>query len=438
MSPTRREFLAATSAATATYLLNPTGATAMTIEQALGEIADAQQAIGTAGTALVQASQALDRAVANLTEPAPTPVPIPVPDPDPLPEPDPLPDPTPGAGRWVTWTEPPRVEVPILTPGQKNRVPVPGTQVDIVFDRVEARPPGSTQAPSCQMAYEHTGAPRLTDPLVSPGDGSHPHEYWGSNLDDIEDLERLWEFDPRFETGSPMAANGGPQTWMRCPATGMPVGHQPGLWHPVWYANGRRAVPGSGSALNYIRDGRVHNMDERLFLPPNGAGWVAFNNRIEWEATPNGKYWRLRSTWDGPTWANRDVWIGPHSTPTERQTNFLTTRPATPVIGFYFPLAKVSIYEKTGTFNTPRTEPKPPLPRSEWGMVGSDIESHIDYTGASVPMKVEGGRVTGVAPDGWGGDTILFGQFVLDATINAHLFGAPAPMYGRWRLEARS
>ena len=78
----------------------------MTTEQAHGDIAEAQQAIRTAGTALVQASQALDRAVAHLTEPAPTPVPVPTP----TPEPDPEPVPT--SGRWVTWVEPPRVEAP--------------------------------------------------------------------------------------------------------------------------------------------------------------------------------------------------------------------------------------------------------------------------------------------------------------------------------------
>jgi len=400
----------------------------MTVEEALNRIDLAQADVTTAGERLVTAQQHLDAARDALAV-----------DPDPLPEPpDPDPDPTPDppVGRWETWTEPPRVNVPVLAPGTTPVIPIPGTLLQVRFTApLQAKSNGA----SCQMEYEHaTAAPVMTDPLVSPGDGSHPHEYWGNKLTDTADLERLWVDEPDYDTDSPMDQSGGSQTWMRCPASGMAVGHQPGLWHPAMHARigGKwvRCQMGRGSALNYVRDNAAHNESERLFLPPNGVGWVSFDGNPRWkqERNPAGTKWRWRWSIDGPTWMHLGHhWVGPWDDPQQRQGGFGFGRPDwADLVGA--PLAEVQVYIKSPTL---AFDQETPLPEIAWGMPGADIAPHIDYVGGSVPMAVEDGKITGPAPDGWTGATILFGQWMLDMTINAHLFGGNSPLYGRWRLE---
>ena len=406
----------------------------MTAEQALTDIDEAQQAISAAGTALVQASQALDRAVGQLTEPAP-PNPIPVPLPEP-PDPEPVPTPNPPVGRWETWVEPPRIQIPILTPGSKPVIPIPGTRLQVRFTApIQAKANGA----SCQMEYEHaTASPVMTDPLVSPGDGSHPHEYWGNKLSDTANLERLWGDYPNYDADSSMDLSVGSQTWKSDPVTGLPVGHLPGLWHPAMHARigGKwvRCQMGRGSALNYVRDNAAHRENERLFLPPNGVGWVSFDGNPRWkqERNPAGTKWRWRWSIDGPTWMKQAHWVGPWDDPQQHQFDFGFGRPGWADLGGV-PLAEMQVYVKSPTlaFDT-----ETPLPEIAWGMPGADIPPHIDYVGGSVPMAVEDGKITGPAPDGWDGETILFGQWMLDMTINAGVLGNPAgALYGRWRLE---
>jgi hypothetical protein len=407
----------------------------MSTEEALNRIDLAQADVTTAGEWLVTAQQHLDAARSALTA-----------DPDPLPEPpDPDPDPTPDppVGRWETWTEPPRVSVPVLAPGTTPVIPIPGTLLQVRFTApLQAKSNGA----SCQMEYEHaTAAPVMTDPLVSPGNGSHPHEYWGNKLPDTVDLERLWAYYPAYDEVSPMDRSGGEQTWAWDIQSGLPVGHQPGLWHPAMHAkiNGQwvRCQMGRGSALNYVRDNAAHNADERLFLPPNGVGWVSFDGAPRWkrERNPAGTTWRWRWSIDGPTWMNRQHWVGPWDDPQHRQVSFGFGRPDW-ANGAGVPLAEVQVYIKSPTLAFDTETPLPPI---AWGMPGADIEPHIDYVGGSVPMAVDGGNLDGVAPqiigpapDGWTGPTILFGQWMLDMTINAGVFGNPAgPLYGRWRVE---
>ena len=346
------------------------------------------------------------------------------------PPPEPVDPPAPSG--WVDFPIPPRVEVPRLEDGTRPRVPVPGTGLEVVFTQPVA---SKRNGASMQCTYEHaTRDARQTDPLVTPGNGSHPHHYWGSALGDVEDLERLWARTPEFEIGSQMDRKGGPKTWEVDPVTNRAVGHQPGIWHPAMFARldggWVKCRMGSGSALNYVRDNAAHDLGERLLIPPNGVGYVAFGARPHWEQVSAG--WRLRVPMDGPTWTTGSVPVGPWASPTEFADFWAFGRPDWAGAGDARPVPEVQVYIKSPDLTFPAKIATPAL---SWGMPGSDIEPHFDYVAGSTPMAVHNGRIVGPAPDG-DGDTILFGQWIADMTINRHLFHTDLqPAYGRWELR---
>lgn len=308
------------------------------------------------------------------------------------------------------WVQPPVVPVPVLQPGTRPVVPVPGTNQRLVFTTdVIARPVGTMQ-----LAYEHataTGQARSSDPLVSPGDGSHPHDFAGTILSDTADLATIHEFAPVGDPGS-KAAQYGIQHW----AGG--IGHQPGIWHPsVWLRNGQQLNIGAGSALNYVRDPASHLDSDRLFLLPNGCGYVSFVSR--YHHTGDGK-WRI--TFEGPTWARKSLLnCGTIASSTENHAafHFGRSRPDwADTDGI--PLAIVSWYFKSGDLKLTNHPTPPPL---SFGGPNTDIEPHMDYVSASSLLP---------ALDG-----IQLGQWGLDMTVNAHLFGGTSPLYGRFRLETQ-
>jgi hypothetical protein len=411
----------------------------MSTEQGLNEIAEAQLALGTAGTALVQAGQALDRAVQELTEPTPEPDPEPDPLPEP-PDPDPDPEPEPSAGRWMTFTPPPEVEVPRLTAGTRPTVPIPGTGLAIRFT---ADLVAKTNGASMQCEYEHSdSAPRPTDPLVTPGDGNpHLHDFWGSTLGDVEDLEHLADRLPQWSSDSPMADRG-PRTWAVDPELRR-VGHQPGLWHPAVYARldggWKRCRIGKGSALNYVRVTRsggrdIHSLDDRLIIPPNGVGWISPITRVNYS---EGR--RYRISWDGPTWATQNMWVGPWDSPTHRAAGFAFGHQPNPWGDGGVPLAQVQVYFKSPDLVIPQT----PRPDFAYGMMPGTAmpgmehtEGHIDYVAGSTPLAVGNGRILGIAGPDEPLETILLGQWIADMTLNQHLFHGGSPLYGRWELAA--
>ena len=195
-------------------------------------------------------------------------------------------------------------------------------------------------------------------------------------------------------------------------------GHQPGVWHPsVWLRDGQQLTIGAGSALNYVRDPAAHLPTDRLFLLPNGCGYVTFLTQYH---TTGDQKWRLTAT--GPTWARKSLLqCGPIDSPTANHDMFWfgSSRPPwadTDGIA----LAKFSWYWKSGSLKLVDYPSPPPL---SFGGPDTDIEFHVDYLSSSSPIPELGG--------------IQFGQFLLDATVNAHLFGGDSPLYGRWRLETQ-
>jgi hypothetical protein len=314
----------------------------------------------------------------------------------------------------TAWVEPPVVSVPVLTPGTRPVVNIPGTNTRIRFTQpIEARS-GGGQAPNMQVGYEHataTGSPRMADPLVTPGDGSHEHDFAGTILTDTATLATIAEFAPVMDPTSKLATQG-VNHWFSG------IGHQPGLWHPtVYFEGGAQVTIGSGSALNYVRDPGAHLLTDRLFLLPNGCGYVTFNSR--YHHVGDGK-WRL--TIDGPTWARKSLLdCSPIGNPTENHDAFWfdSTRPPwADTDGI--PLAKVSWYFKSGDLKLVDHPTPPPL---SFGGPNTDIELHMDYVSASTPVPSL--------------DNIQIGQWLLDMLVNAHLFGNTDPLYGRWQLESQ-
>ncbi len=310
----------------------------------------------------------------------------------------------------IRWVEPPVVAVPMLAPGSRPVIPVPGTdaQVRFMLDIV-ARPIGNSQ-----ITYEHataTGGAVPNDPLVSPGNGSHPHDFAGTVLpDSLPSIAQIHAIAPKFDPASKMAEYG-----MVHWANG--VGHQPGLWHPsVWIRGGEQVEIGAGSALNYVRDPLAHLPTDRLFLLPNGVGWVTEIARIQ--DTGDGK-WRI--TFDGPTWARRSLLEGgPIDEPLANHDMFWFERSRPPwADSDGIALAKVSWYFKSRELRLEHYPDAPP----EFSYAGpdTDITLHMDYVSSSTPLP---------ALDG-----IQLGQWMLDMTVNAHLFGGSSPLYGRWQLE---
>jgi hypothetical protein len=310
------------------------------------------------------------------------------------------------------WVEPPIVAVPTLTPGTRPVIPIPGTSLQVRFTAdIVARPVGTLQ-----IAYEHataTGQARPNDPLVSPGDGSHDHDFAGIILPDtLPDLALIHQMTPVGDPGS-KAAQYGVQHWVDG------FGHQPGIWHPsVWLRNGPQLNIGAGSALNYVRDPAAHLDTDRLFLLPDGCGWVSF--QTQYHHTGDGK-WRV--TFNGPTWARRSLLqCGPIGTPEANHDAFWFARSRPPwADSDGIPLAIVSWYFKSGDL---KLSTYPTAPELSYGGPATDIVPHMDYVSSSSPIPVLG--------------NIQVGQWLLDATVNAHLFGGESPLYGRFRLETAS
>jgi hypothetical protein len=317
------------------------------------------------------------------------------------------------------WVDPPIVAVPVLQPGTEPIIPIPGTNLRVRFVLpIQARPPGSGKAPNMQVAYEHataTGSPLPNDPLVSPGNGSHDHDFAGIVLPDVlPDLSTIHQRTPVGDPASHAALNG-IEHWLNG------FGHQPGVWHPtVYFADtGQPLTIGAGSALNYVRDPAAHLATDRLVLLPNGCGYVTFVSR--YENTGDGKY---RVTWDGPTWARKSLLdCSTIDTPTENHDAYWFDRARPPWADTDgIPLAKLSFYFKSGDLKVDKwPNGKPALLFGSSTDMG--ITPHLDYVSSSSPIT---------ALDG-----IQFGQWLLDMTVNAHLFGGDAPLYGRWRLETQ-
>jgi len=306
------------------------------------------------------------------------------------------------------WTEPPVVSVPVLTPGTRPVIPVPGTDTRLRFTAdVLARPVGTMQ-----LAYEHataTGQARPNDPLVTPGDGSHAHDFAGTILTDTANLATIHEFAPVVDPGSKIAQYGSGH-WLNG------IGHQPGVWHPtVFFRDGPQVTIGAGSALNYVRDPAAHLDTDRLFLLPNGCGWVSPINR--YHHTGDGK-WRI--TFEGPTWARKSLLTcGPLATPEANHDAFWFARSRPPWADEDgIPLAIVSWYFKSGDLKLTEHPTPPPL---SFGGPNTGILPHMDYVSASSPLPALG--------------NIQLAQWILDMTVNAELFGGDSPLYGRFQIE---
>jgi len=136
----------------------------------------------------------------------------------------------------------------------------------------------------------------------------HEHEYLGNVRAPNANLLDLANEPTDWQPGSDAANEQSGFAGRIRDGNGQWFGYSPGFWWPRIYWDGQPVSMKRGIAIYYVRNPPSH-VGERVFLLPNGVGWVN-SARARLMQLPNGADWRIAVF--GPRWARMDaIHVGP-------------------------------------------------------------------------------------------------------------------------------
>lgn len=236
-----------------------------------------------------------------------------------------------------------------------------------------------------------------TDPLILPGvvggpvssmtaGVPHEHTYLGNRLSENANLIDLANEPVDWEAGSEAADTGVGFPGLIEDGNGNKFGYSPGIWWPRIYFEGNPVVHFRGIATYYVR--RSWHAGERVFLLPNGVGWVnSRSTHIALNANENNPNdWRISVR--GPSWFHPDIHVGsfPNGDPAynDPYLSFDTTKPGPDWLAAaeFQTYLKFRVPSGAPDFQTITNEGGYQSPRFHYGNpTDIGINFHVDYVG---------------------------------------------------------